>query len=229
VEVQTLIPLDYHIARERMVKEQLVANGITDQRVLAAMLEIPRHLFVDGDLGPQAYKNHAFPIGFAQTMSQPFMVGFLAEELNLRGGEKVLEIGTGSGYQAAVLARLAERVYSIERIEALGKRAAEVLGRLEVSNVEISIGDGSAGWPEFAPYDRILTTAAAAEVSESLLMQLRDGGAFLGPVINKAGEQEVVRLTRSGQEFRIERLRKCSFVPLVREGHSNSTKGPGSQ
>jgi len=213
-----LIPRDFHVARERMVKEQLISNGIEDRRVIAAMREIPRHLFVDGELGPQAYTSHAFPIGFAQTISQPFMVGYLAEQLELTGGEIILEIGTGSGYQAAVLARLATHVYSIERIEALGKRATEVLRSLDIRNVDVSVGDGSAGWPEFQPYDRILTTAAAVEVPESLLMQLKDGGAFLGPVFNKTGEQEVVRLTRKKLEFRLERLRKCSFVPLVRDG-----------
>jgi protein-L-isoaspartate(D-aspartate) O-methyltransferase len=215
-----------------MVKEQLVSNGIVDERVIAAMLEIPRHLFVDGELGPQAYTSHAFPIGFSQTMSQPFMVAYLAEQLRLEGGEKVLEIGTGSGYQAAVLARLAGRVYSIERIEALANRAAEVLDRLGAPNVEVAIGDGSGGWSEFEPYDRILTTAAAAEVPRSLLTQLKDGGAFLGPVFNKAGEQEIVRLTRIGQEFRLQRLRKCSFVPLVRDYtpdvFDGSTKDPGN-
>ncbi|UCH85740.1 MAG: protein-L-isoaspartate(D-aspartate) O-methyltransferase [Candidatus Latescibacterota bacterium] len=223
------MPQDYHIARERMVNEQLVSNGIVDPRVIDAMRDVPRHLFVDAELGPQAYSDHAFPIGYSQTMSQPFMVAFLAEQLALTGREQVLEIGTGSGYQAAVLARLAGHVYSIERIEALATRAADVLGSLEIQNIQVLIGDGSTGWPEFQPYDRILTTAAAAEVPQSLLMQLRDGGAFLGPVYNKAGEQEIVRLTRNGQEFGLERLRKCSFVPLVREESEKAAKDPRTQ
>ncbi len=219
-------PQDYHIARERMVTEQLVANGISDTRVIDVMLRTPRHLFLDNGIGPQAYTDHAFPIGYSQTMSQPYMVAYLAEQLSLAGGEVILEIGTGSGYQAAVLAQLAARVYTIERIEPLDLGAKTVLGELGISNVEVSLPDGSVGWPEFEPFDRILTTAAAADVPESLLMQLRDGGFFLGPVFKNAGEQEIIRLTRTGREFRLERLRSCSFVPLVRDRteHANDAQ-----
>jgi protein-L-isoaspartate(D-aspartate) O-methyltransferase len=207
---------DYPVAREKMVREQLVANGIANPRVLEVMGRLPRHLFFDGDMGSEAYSDHAFPIGFSQTMSQPFMVAYLAEELALTGKESVLEIGTGSGYQAAVLGALCRGVCTIERIEPLARKARAALASLQVTNVEVSVGDGSLGWPDRAPFDRILATAAAGEVPASLLGQLREGGFFLGPVFNAAGEQEIVRLTRSGGEFRVERLRKCAFVPLIR-------------
>jgi len=207
--------LDYPVARERMVREQLVSNGIADPRVLGVMRQVPRHLFLGGDMGPEAYSDHSYPIGFSQTMSQPYMVAYLAEQLGLNGEETILEIGTGSGYQAAVLSRLVRQVYTIERIAPLAEKARNVLKNLEIRNVEISIGDGSEGWADRGPFDRILATAAAAAAQTSLLGQLRDGGFFLGPVFNGAGEQEIVRLTRSGRDYRLERLRKCSFVPLV--------------
>jgi protein-L-isoaspartate(D-aspartate) O-methyltransferase len=200
-----------------MVREQLVPNGISDPGVLEVMARIPRHLFLDGDMGSEAYSEHSFPIGYSQTMSQPYMVAYLTEQLSLTGEEIVLEIGTGSGYQAAVLAQLSRRVYSIERIEPLAKRARMVLGELGISNVEIAVADGSRGWIEKGPFDRILATAAAADVPETLLHQLRDGACFLGPVVTGEGRQEIARVTRVGTRFRLERLKKCSFVPLVRE------------
>jgi protein-L-isoaspartate(D-aspartate) O-methyltransferase len=222
---------DYPIARKRMVRDQLVAKGITDERVLEVMGGVPRHLFLDGDMGPEAYGDHSFPIGFSQTMSQPFMVAYLAEALTLTGAETVLEIGTGSGYQAAVLSRLAARVYSVERIESLAEKARAVIEMMGIENVEISVGDGSRGWPERGPFDRILSTAAAAEAPQSLFDQIREGGFFLGPVFNGVGDQEIVRLTRGVRDFRLERLRKCTFVPLIREGEGltdgESTEGPG--
>jgi protein-L-isoaspartate(D-aspartate) O-methyltransferase len=179
------------------------------------MRQVPRHLFLGRDMGSEAYSDHSYPIGYSQTMSQPYMVAYLAEQLALNGEETILEIGTGSGYQAAVLSRLVRHVYTIERIVPLGEKARNVLKSLEIGNVEVSIGDGSHGWADRGPFDRILVTAAAAAAQASLLDQLRDGGFFLGPVFNGAGEQEIVRLTRAGREFHLERLRKCSFVPLV--------------
>ena len=223
-----MTPNNYHIARERMVKEQLVPNGISDPRVLDVMLKVPRHLFLDSDLGPQAYSDHSFPIGYSQTMSQPFMVAYLSEQLALTGEEKILEIGTGSGYQAAVLACLARHVFTIERIGPLAENARAALEKLEIENVEMAVGDGSHGWPEKGPFDRILTTAAAAEIPHSLLEQLSDGGLFLGPVFNQAGEQEVVRLTRLGDDFEIERLRKCTFVPLIRDEDPQTLHNDGT-
>lgn len=206
---------DYPVARERMVREQLVSNGIVDPRVLGVMRQIPRHIFLGRDMGSEAYSDHSYPIGYSQTMSQPYMVAYLAEQLALDGEETILEIGTGSGYQAAVLSRLVRQVYTVERIAPLAEKARNVLDSLGIRNVQVSIGDGSHGWADRAPFDRILTTAAATAAQTSLLEQLRDGGFFLGPVFSGADEQEIVRLTRTGRNFRLERLRKCSFVPLV--------------
>jgi len=212
------MPHDYHIARERMVREQLEANGVKDTRVLSAMRSIPRHRFLDGDAGSEAYSEHAFPIGFSQTMTQPYMVAYLAEHLLLEGHEKVLEVGTGSGYQAAVISSIVSRVYSIERISELAERARGVLDTMGHVNVRIKIDDGALGWPEEGPFDRILLTAAAAEIPESLLEQLREGGFLLGPVSRNENEQEIIKLVRNGTSYSLERLKDCAFVPLIRDG-----------
>jgi protein-L-isoaspartate(D-aspartate) O-methyltransferase len=207
---------DFVVARERMVREQVFEKGISDRGVMRALIKVPRHLFLGEQAGPEAYTDHALPIGFSQTMSQPFMVAYLAEQLQLQGDEAVLEIGTGSGYQAAVIAVLAKRVYSIERIPELAARADAVIAGLELNNVYTRVGDGADGWMEMQPFDRILLTAAAEGVPENLLTQLRDGGFLLGPVVGDNGRQEIVRLTRQGDRFELERLRRCSFVPLIR-------------
>jgi len=200
-----------------MVQEQLYDRGIRDKRVLEAMLLVPRHIFLDHDAGSEAYADHSFPIGFAQTMSQPFMVAYLCEQLQLRGDERVLEIGTGSGYHAAVLATLTGDVFTIERVTALAEKAVASLQNGLFPNVHVRKGDGAQGWGEEAPFDRILLTAAARQVPRSLLMQLRDGGFLLGPVEKEDGTQQIVRLTRKGSTFSLERLKECSFVPLVRD------------
>jgi protein-L-isoaspartate(D-aspartate) O-methyltransferase len=207
---------DYGVARERMVREQVFERGVRDRHVLRAMLEVPRHCFLAEDAGPEAYTTHSLPIGFAQTMSQPYMVGYLAEALALEGRETILEIGTGSGYQAAVLSRLAKAVYSIERIPELGERAVTTAARLGYRNIHVRIGDGASGWREYSPFERILLTAAASEVPHALLGQLCEGGFLLGPVVGQRGEQEIVKLTRRGDRFDLDRLGPCSFVPLVR-------------
>ncbi len=200
-----------------MVCEQLYDRGIRDPRVLEAMLLVPRHIFLDHDAGSEAYADHSFPIGFAQTMSQPYMVAYLCEELQLSGSERVLEIGTGSGYHAAVLATLAADVHTVERVPALAERAVCALQNGLFPNVAVHAGDGAQGWEKAAPFDRVLLTAAARQVPRSLLMQLRDGGFLLGPVEKEDGSQQIVRLTRKGSSISLERLRKCSFVPLVRD------------
>ena len=207
----------YKIARERMVREQLYDRGIRDKRVLEAMLMVPRHVFLDREAGSEAYCDHSFPIGYSQTMSQPFMVAYLAEQLKLGGQESVLEIGTGSGYTAAILGALTKEVFSIERVAALASKARESLQDLLFRNVIVEIGDGANGWPDKGPFDRVLLTAAAKQVPKSLLMQLKDGGIFLGPVEKTDGSQEIVRLTREGDTFALERLIDCSFVPLIRD------------
>ncbi|MDH3217260.1 MAG: protein-L-isoaspartate(D-aspartate) O-methyltransferase [Candidatus Krumholzibacteria bacterium] len=207
---------DYRVARERMVREQVFGKGIVDRRVLKALLQVPRHLFLGHKAGPEAYTDHALPIGFSQTMSQPYMVAYLSEQLALQGDEEVLEIGTGSGYQAAVLATLAKTVYTIERIPELAHRASSVFRELGLKHMFTKTADGACGWPEMAPFDRILLTAAASEVPQNLVIQLRDGGFLLGPVVRDDGGQEIVKLARRGESFTLERLKPCSFVPLVR-------------
>jgi protein-L-isoaspartate(D-aspartate) O-methyltransferase len=208
---------DYRIARERMVKEQLYDRGIRDKRVLEAMLRIPRHVFLDKDAGSEAYRDHSFPIGYSQTMTQPFMVAYLAEQLRLTGAERVLEVGTGSGYQAAVIGDICASVFTIERVPELVQSARHCLHELLYANVVILQGDGAKGWPEFSPYDRILLTAATSQLPTSLLAQLTDGGMLVGPVEKKDHSQEIVRLIRVGDKFELERLGPCSFVPLVRD------------
>jgi len=200
-----------------MVREQLMDRGIRDTRVLEAMIRVPRHVFLDRDAGSEAYSDHSFPIGYAQTMSAPYMVGYMCEQLGLTGSERVLEIGTGSGYHAAVLSGLAREVYTIERVRDLARRAEAALRDGLFSNVQVLEGDGSRGWPEAAPFDRILVTAAARQVPAVLLAQLREGGMFLGPVEKEDGSQEIVRLLREGDTFTMQRLIGCAFVPLVRE------------
>lgn len=207
----------YRIARERMVRDHVYGRGIRDGRVLDAMLRVPRHLFIDRDAGVEAYANHSYPIGFQQTMSQPYMVAYLTENLRLAGPERVLEVGTGSGYHCAVLASLCAEVFSVERVADLAERATFALRDLLFQNAHIRVGDGAQGWPDAAPFDRVLLTAAAATVPKALLAQLAEGGFLLGPVVRADGSQEIVRLTREGERYSVERLIECSFVPLVRE------------
>jgi protein-L-isoaspartate(D-aspartate) O-methyltransferase len=226
MEVQPVSWTDYQIAREKMVNEQLISRGIQDEHVIKAMLDIPRHLFLDQEAGPQAYSDHAFPIGFSQTMSRPFTVAYLAEGLELCGHEKILEIGTGSGYQAAVLSKLVEKVYSIERINALAERAKKILHTLGIRNVFINVGDGAAGWKECGAFDRVLFTAAARSVSHDLLAQLRNGGFLLGPVETDDGRQQIVKMTREGDSCSLTRLKDCAFVPMVRDGDTDLSMEP---
>ena len=188
----------YKIARERMVREHVYARGIRDPRVIEAMLRVPRHLFIGRDAGIEAYADHSYPIGFRQTMSQPYMVAYLSEQLRLDGGERVLEIGTGSGYHAAVLANLCRDVCTIERVPELADRARILLRDLLITNVTVRDGDGARGWDE-GTFDRVLLTAAAKHVPRALLAQVSDGGFLIGPVMRSdvhESTQEIVRLTR---------------------------------
>jgi protein-L-isoaspartate(D-aspartate) O-methyltransferase len=201
-----------------MVEDQLVSRGITDERVLDAMRTVPRHLFVGPGLEDSAYGDHALPIGEGQTISQPYMVALMTQELSLTGTEKVLEIGTGSGYQTAVLARLAERVFSIERVAALSRRAGETLESLGVGNVIVHVGDGTIGLSEFAPYDRIMVTAGAPDVPQSLLDQLADPGIMVIPVGGQ-GFQELKIIRKRRDAVSVRDAGGCVFVPLLgREG-----------
>ena len=204
--------------RAAMVDTQLIPRGITDPGVLQAMREVPRHLFVGPGMEASAYGDHALPIGEGQTISQPFMVALMTQELQLGGSEKVLEIGTGSGYQTAVLARLADRVFSIERIAPLASRARETLEGLGVANVAIRAADGTIGWTEYEPFDRIIVTAGAPSVPPSLLEQLDDPGILVIPV-GSQGLQELQVIEKTDGAIAMRKAGGCVFVPLLgREG-----------
>ena len=211
---------EYSIAEQRywMVKSQIAARGVHNSDVLAAMELVPREEFVPEELRGQAYDDGPLPIGQGQTISQPLTVAFMAQALQLTGNEKVLEIGTGSGYGAAVLSRLAKEVHTVERLPELAEAARERLARLGFTNVYVHIGDGSLGWPQHAPYDAICVTAAAASVPLPLQGQLAEGGRLLIPVGDSHRGQEMMRLTKFGCEFITENLGLFSFVPLI-EGH----------
>lgn len=200
--------------RAAMVEHQLRRRGIGDTRVLAAMSEVPREAFVPEALKASAYADSALPLAHGQTISQPLMVAMSVEALDLQGHETVLEIGAGSGYQAAVLSRLAKKVYAIEIIPELVDHARRVLDSLGVENVELLCADGRKGWPEGAPYDGIVVAAAAEEVPPALIEQLREGGRLVIPVGGKWG-QSLQTLRKRGDELETEHLCRCVFVPLV--------------
>jgi protein-L-isoaspartate(D-aspartate) O-methyltransferase len=203
----------YLIERQRMVEEQIAARGLREARLLEAMRSVPRHCFVPPDYRHLAYADGPLPIGSGQTISQPYIVALMTNLLSLSGEEKVLEIGTGSGYQAAILARLARQVYSIERHAALARRAAGILENLNFSNVSIHVGDGSLGLPAFAPYQAIVVTAAAPRLPQPLRDQLDDGGRIVIPVGGQLG-QYLECWKRQGSEFSREVLVPVAFVPL---------------
>ncbi len=200
--------------RHRMLEEQLISRGITDIRVLSAMRKIPRHLFVEEAFQEQAYGDHALPIGERQTISQPFMVALMTQSLALSGTEKVLEIGTGSGYQAAILAELSAEVYSIERVELFIQKARSVLDALHYTNVRIRCADGSLGWEETAPFDAILVAAGAPEVPYPLVEQLAVGGRLLIPVGDRSS-QVLKKIVKNETGFTETELTDCAFVPLI--------------
>jgi protein-L-isoaspartate(D-aspartate) O-methyltransferase len=202
-------------SRRAMVAEQIAARGVRDPQVLKAMAEVPRHLFVPADVAAQAYEDHPVTIGRGQTISQPYIVGLMTECLALRGGEKLLEIGTGSGYQAAVLARIAGRVFSIEIDPALAASAAGTLARLGVGNVSVRAGDGFFGWPEEAPFDAIIVTAAAPEVPPALLAQLAEGGRLVLPLGDPSTFQRLTVITKKGGQSRAEAVLDVRFVPMT--------------
>ncbi|RLA79550.1 MAG: protein-L-isoaspartate O-methyltransferase [Deltaproteobacteria bacterium] len=204
------------LARRRMVQEQLIPRGITDRRVLEALAKVPRHLFVPEALWHQAYSDRPLPIGYGQTISQPYIVALMTEALELQGDERVLEVGTGSGYQAAILAELAKQVYSVERMPELARRARRILDRLGYGNVLIRVGDGSKGWPERAPFDAIIVTAGAPKVPKALLQQLKVGGRMVIPVGDEHS-QELLKIVRLKDGFQQEELGGCRFVKLIGE------------
>lgn len=207
---------DYESLRLRMVERQIRARGVRDERVLEAMRKVPRHVFVPPDLVDEAYEDHPLSIGKGQTISQPYMVALMTEALELEGNEKVLEVGTGSGYQTAILAELAREVYSIERIPELARDAERRLEDLGYTNVHIKVGNGTLGWPEEAPFDAIMVTAGAPKVPGPLKAQLADGGRLVIPVGSEF-HQILYRVKRQKDTFSEEALTSCVFVPLVGE------------
>ncbi|MCX7857197.1 MAG: protein-L-isoaspartate(D-aspartate) O-methyltransferase [Deltaproteobacteria bacterium] len=206
---------DFKFKRDKMVETQIIARGIKDERVIAAMRKVPRHLFLDEALWPQAYEDYPLPIGERQTISQPYIVALMTEKLNLKGNESVLEIGTGSGYQTAILAELAEKVYSIERIASIAKRARKVLDDLKYTNIVIKIGDGTVGWSEYAPYDGIIVTAASPYVPKPLMDQLKIGGRLVIPVGGECSQDLIVYKKTGENEYEEENYGGCRFVKLI--------------
>jgi protein-L-isoaspartate(D-aspartate) O-methyltransferase len=206
--------INYQKARDRMVETQLIDRGILDERVLQAMRKVPRHLFVDEALSEQAYSDHPLPIGEKQTISQPYIVALMTQTLELKGREKVMEIGAGSGYQTAVLAELADRVFSIERLAPLAYRANQIHQKLGYKNILIRVGDGSMGWPEEAPFDGILVTAGAPKVPQPLIEQLALYGRLVIPVGDRYS-QELMLVERQPEGVQKKNLGGVRFVDLV--------------
>ncbi len=205
---------NYSWPRRKMVDSQVIGRGIKQAEVINAMLAVPRHIFVEEALIGQAYSDFPLPIGLAQTISQPYMVALMAESARLTGVEKVLEIGTGSGYQTVVLSQLCSKLYSVERISSLAARARRALDELLVSNVVIHVGDGTLGWPEHAPYDAIIVSAGAPKTPRAYTDQLAVHGRLIIPV-GQGEEQELYRITRKKNGLITERLCPCRFVRLI--------------
>jgi protein-L-isoaspartate(D-aspartate) O-methyltransferase len=204
----------YRLARERMVETQIKARGLKDERVLKAMLKVPRHLFVDEALRDQAYGDFPLPIGEGQTISQPYIVALMTEALELKGNERVLEIGTGSGYQTAILAELALWVYTIERFQALLERAKKVLKELGYKNISFKLDDGTLGWKEAAPFDAIIVTAASPDIPPPLVEQLAEGGRMVIPVGDEFS-QTLIKGVKRGGKLHTKALEPVRFVKLV--------------
>lgn len=216
VHILASVNHDFAQARRNMVTHQIAARGVVDQRVLEAMVGIPRHFFVPESLQHQAYDDHPLPIGQGQTVSQPYIVAAMTEALSVGPDDKVLEVGTGSGYQAAVLARLAAAVYTVELVEELSRRARLAIQRLDLRNVRFRVGDGNKGWPEFAPYDRVIVTAASETMPFPLVEQLRDGGRIVVPVGRES--QTLTVGVKHGDRLVQRALMSVVFVPFVKPG-----------
>ena len=197
-----------------MVQEQIIERGISDVRVIAAMRKIPRHVFVDPGIVNRAYDDSALPIGYKQTLSQPYIAARMTEALGLAGCEKVLEVGTGSGYHTALLAELCFNVFSVEKIRALSRKARSLLDRLDYQNIALHVGDGTIGWSEHAPYDAIIVTAGAPAAPQPLLDQLSVAGRLVIPVGDEQA-QTLVRVSRTQTTFTEEQLGECKFVKLL--------------
>ena len=201
-------------ARQRMVREQLIPRNINDERVLEAMAQVPRHLFVQDALRSQAYGDHSLPIGAGQTISQPYIVALMTQALQLTGDESVLEIGTGCGYQTAVLTRLCHRVLTVERIKQLHIKARSTLDKMQIFNVICTVDDGTMGWPQYSPYDAIIVTAAGPDIPTPLIEQVADPGRLVIP-IGSQESQELVLLEKKDGEISRQTLELVRFVPLI--------------
>ena len=204
----------YARARKTMLESHLLPRGIKQKEVIDAMLTVPRHLFVDEGFRQQVYGDSPLPIGGGQTISQPYIVAYMTEQLDLTGNEKILEIGTGSGYQAAILSHLATRIFSVERVSDLAAKTRKLLDSLHYTNVVIKIGDGTQGWPEHAPYDAIIVTAASPDIPPALIEQLADGGRLIIPV-GTEHSQELTKITKQRGRIIKEALGGCRFVKLI--------------
>ena len=210
--------MNFDISRKRMVETQIIARGITDRRVIDAMLKLPRHLFVQEAMASQAYSDTSLPIGEKQTISQPYMVARMTEMLGLTGSERVLEIGTGSGYQAAVLAEMVKEVKSIEIRQGLAQTSAARLKELGYSNVTVKYGDGYFGWEEYAPFDAIIITAAVNHIPPPLIKQLKVGGRLILPLGSTVFYQTLTLVTKlKGGELDVQQLDPVAFVPMTGE------------
>jgi len=210
----SLMSSNYELARARMVREQLMPRDITDPRVLHAMGTVPRHAFVEDALQSQAYGDFPLPIGEGQTISQPYIVALMTQALGLQGGEKVLEIGTGCGYQSAILASLCERVYTVERIKNLHIKARRIFDRLKLLNIVCKIDDGTLGWPEHGPFDAIIVTAAGPQIPAPLLEQLADPGRLVIPVGDRSS-QDLLAVTKTDGVITEKCIEKVRFVSLI--------------
>ncbi|SDL63068.1 protein-L-isoaspartate(D-aspartate) O-methyltransferase [Maridesulfovibrio ferrireducens] len=207
--------IDPKFSRTKMVEEQIVARGVVDQNVLSAMRKVQRHLFVQGALADRAYADSALPIGEGQTISQPFIVAYMSELLQIQSGHKVLEIGTGSGYQAAVLGEMGAEVYSVERIRKLFIAARTLLFDLRFFNIRLKLDDGTMGWPDEAPFDRIIVTAGGPEIPQYLIDQLADHGRMVIPVGNEKRRQQLILVTKEDGKVTETDMGGCAFVDLV--------------
>lgn len=215
-KAESMTPDDYKRKRQAMVNRQIKARGVKDPKVIEAMLKVERHRFVPETDRRRAYNDHPLPIGAGQTISQPYIVALMTEQLKLDGSEKVLEIGTGSGYQAAVLAEICKHVYTIEIVESLGKQARSVLSELGYDNVTVKIGDGYKGWKEYSPFDAIIVTCAPTKIPEPLKEQLAEGGRMIIPV-GESYAQELALLTKINGEIKKKSVIPVRFVPMVGE------------
>ncbi|CCO24384.1 protein-L-isoaspartate(D-aspartate) O-methyltransferase [Maridesulfovibrio hydrothermalis] len=207
--------IDPKRSRLKMVEEQIAARGVSDQTVLDAMRKVPRHLFVQDALASRAYSDSALPIGEGQTISQPFIVAFMSELLQIKPGHKVLEIGTGSGYQASVLAEMGADVFSVERIRKLFIAARKLLFDMRYFNIQLKLDDGTMGWPDHAPYDRIIVTAGGPEIPQYLVEQLADSGRLVIPVGGKKRAQRLMLVTKNDGKVETTDMGGCAFVDLV--------------